>query len=973
MRILRCFDNMRNLHHHLLMRRQNWSWLVLVLFLCSGGTALVYEVIWSKFLSQMFGSTIYAQTVVLAAFMGGLAIGNKILGRWSDRLSSPLRVYGYLEIAIGLYVFFFPTFDQWIDRIFVAVGTTIAERTILLLALKALLSAILLLGPTILMGGTLPLLAAWLQKSSSDASRRSALFYSVNSLGAVGGAGLAGFWLVENLGMVSSLEMTAMVNVIIGMVAGLLSRSHLVGITSPAETVAQNSSSVVSSRTFRWGCGVVALTGAVSMGLEVLASRSLAMIFGSSLQSFAVVLMAFILGIGLGGAWIASPRRREISGDKMIALLLCVAAGWITLLVFNIERWVDFYRIVQTGIARTSMGYVFHELMTTGISMVVLGLPAACIGAVLPLMIRAESAGGIALGNKVGTLLTWNTLGAVAGTLVAGFVLMPLIGLRNAFGVLALALSLTALIVVWRSGWRTGKSLAVFAAVFAGSLSFFGGQDWRCVISSGVFRDREKEFNPMAMVLRKQHVKILFYEDSPDATVSVEDDDIPGSPLDRDLRVNGKTDASTHNDLSTQLLVAHLPMLAKPGAEDVFVFGLGSGISAGALLSYPVKQVVIAENCEPVIRASQLFTNWNHFVLKDPRIRLWHEDARTVLKLNPQLYDVIVAEPSNPWTVGIGSVFSSEFYQIAARRLKPGGIVAQWFHVYEMHDGIVELVLRTFSSVFPHVEIWDAGPGDIILLGSFEPWPTGPEIFRPGLAIPGVRSDLVQIGIGSPETLLARQLASQRTASAVIGDGPIQTDLFPVLEYAAPRAFYYGESSQWLDKYDERTHQQLLASSDKLAILRSLSPQQVQSVFSEYKSMNTELDCSIANPALAANLPCVFNSNAPPILIPPLFADGSTNFAIQTRAATLLGGTRSERRESITLIDSVVETQTSSTNQIIADWTSLAATAALSIGDFEQAGRLATLALKQNPGDAQALFLLRIIDRGRPPLSVEVR
>ena len=134
---------------------------------------------------------------------------------------------------------------------------------------------------------------------------------------------------------------------------------------------------------------------------------------------------------------------------------------------------------------------------------------------------------------------------------------------------------------------------------------------------------------------------------------------------------------------------------------------------------------MVAENCEPVIRASQYFTDWNRHVLDDPRTRLWHEDARTVLKLNPQLYDVIVAEPSNPWTVGIGSVFSREFYQIAGSRLKPGGIMAQWFHVYEMHDGIVELVLRTFHSVFPHVEIWDSCSGDIILLGSFEPWPTG--------------------------------------------------------------------------------------------------------------------------------------------------------------------------------------------------------------------------------------------------------
>ncbi|HWC58395.1 MAG TPA: spermidine synthase, partial [Verrucomicrobiae bacterium] len=160
------------------MEKGKYNWLVLVLFFCSGTTALVYEVIWSKYLSQMFGSTIYAQTVVLAAFMGGLALGNKLFGRWADKLQRPVHIYGYLEITIGLYAFFFPSLNNVADHIFVSVGSGIAQRTLLLLTLKAALSAALLLGPTILMGGTLPLLAAWLQHFTSDAARRSARFYS---------------------------------------------------------------------------------------------------------------------------------------------------------------------------------------------------------------------------------------------------------------------------------------------------------------------------------------------------------------------------------------------------------------------------------------------------------------------------------------------------------------------------------------------------------------------------------------------------------------------------------------------------------------------------------------------------------------------------------------------------------------------------------------------------------------------------
>ena len=339
----------------------------------------------------------------------------------------------------------------------------------------------------------------------------------------------------------------------------------------------------------------------------MLASRSLALIFGSSLQSFAVVLMAFILGIGLGSAWIASPRAPRVSSEKTVVLLLCVAAAWVTLLVFNIERWVDFYRIARTGLGRTSVGYVYHELLSAGIALVILGMPAACIGAVLPLMIRAVSRGGGAAGREGGNLLTWNTLGAVAGTLLSGFVLMPAVGLRNAFGVLALTLALAAIVLAWRCQWRIGTGVATGVIAFVISLFVFGDEGWRYVISSGAFRSRETEFAPNLMSLRKQHIKILFYEDGPDATVSVEENDGFGSPSERVLRINGKPDAWTRSDMSTQLLLAHLPMLARPGAKDVFVFGLGSGITAGALLAYPVEQMTVAENCEPVIHACRMF------------------------------------------------------------------------------------------------------------------------------------------------------------------------------------------------------------------------------------------------------------------------------------------------------------------------------------------------------------------------------
>jgi predicted membrane-bound spermidine synthase len=897
--------------------------MVLGLFFCSGATALVYEVVWSKLLAQMFGSTIYAQTVVLAAFMGGLALGNWLVGRWSDRLAQPVRAYGYLEIAIGLYAFGFLRLDGLADRIFVGLGAHLIERSGWLLLLKGSLSAGLLLGPTLLMGGTLPLLAAWLQKSCADPGRRSARFYSVNSLGAVLGAALAGFWLVQTLGIVNTLRVTALVNVLVGSTAILLSRV----VTVPAAPAGPDGPQRIPADLpdapqgapggLRWAGLIVALTGGVSMGLEVLSSRSLALIFGSSLQSFAVVLIAFILGIGLGSAWIASPRRRATASERLVVLLLGGAVVWVVVLVFNIEHWVDVYRLLHTGLARTGVGYVYHELMATAMSAILLGIPAALIGAVLPLMMRAISRSGAPLGAKVGVLLTWNTLGAVAGTLLTGFVLMPQVGLRNAFGALALVLAVAALVVAAQQRWTPGIAGAAAAAALTVSLFFSPAAGWRTVMSSGAYRVWETRFDPRLMTLRKEHVKIVFYEDAPDATVSVEEPDGVLAQPELGLRINGKPDAGTHSDLCNQLLLAHLPLLSKPGAKDVFVLGLGSGMTAGAALAYPIEKLDVAENCEPVIRALKLFAGWDRGLAHDPRTRIWHEDARTVLKLRSQLYDVIITEPSNPWTVGVGSVFSREFYELAAPRLKPGGLVSQWFHIYDMNDDIVRLVMRTFVSVFPFMEIWDTGNGDIVMLGAQQPWPTGPEIFRPGFAIERVRTDFAMLNIPSEEALLARQLASQRTGFAIAGDGPLQRDLRPVLEYAAPRALYLGSGCSLLDRFDERTRQQLLAPRAKRIALESLPLICAQLVFTDYPTVNQELWRALFGVPPGGLVPCALPTpfpSPPPGFDDSLAAEGARAFAA---------------------------------------------------GDLGKAADCASLAVQEKPGDPQAEYLLRVISRAR--------
>jgi spermidine synthase len=952
------------------MRAEKKTWPVLLLFFCSGATALIYEVVWSKYLSQMFGSTIYAQTVVLAVFMGGLALGNRWFGAKTDRLQRPVRAYGFVELAIGLYAFSFPMLFSAADAVFVRVGSAVLENSLVLLVIKGLLSLLLLIIPTILMGGTLPLLATFLQRTSLDAGRRSARFYSVNSLGAVSGSAVAGFYLVQNWGMIATLQFTALANLCIAAAAILLSRTleSNASLTASECTAPKHSGDDV---TLRWAGVLVALTGGISMGLEILASRSMALLFGSSLQSFAIVLIAFILGIGLGSAMIASPRLRAWNNTIVITVLLLAAALWVGFLVFNIESWVDMYRILRSGIARNTTGYVFHQFLAAGIAMIVLGVPAALIGAVLPLLIRAASVNGAHLGQQVGRLLTWNTVGAVIGVLLTGFVIMPQLGLRNAFLALALGLAAAGWLVAWRQKWQG----LVFGSSTVGALiitfMFVDNEGWRHVMSSGVFRARETEVSSDTMELRKKHIKIHFYEDAPDATVNIEQGDGIGASADLGLRLNGKTDASTRADLCTQLLLAHIPMAACPDAKDVFILGLGSGITSGAVLGYPVMHLAIAENCEPVIRAAKYFEPWNRGVLTNPITKIWCEDARTILKLSPKKYDVIITQPSNPWMAGVGSVFSREYYELGASRLKEGGIMAQWFHVYDMHDGIVTLVLRTFGSVFPHMEVWDSGSGDLILLGSLKPWASNPSVYRRLFEQSSPQKDLELVGIQTPEAFWARQLASQRTAFAIAGEGPIQSDLFPVLEYEAPRAFFIGTRARHLTRFDERTWQMELAPIEKQNTLMSLDDKALQPVFAEYSTINEELRShlqwrfhnevgSSANYHLAG--PCVFKTNNLSIKVP---SGVSEEVKKVLTAVADIQGTGSQRITGIDAMISLLRSYGPASDWSVAAYASIAAKGSIALGDTQRTQDILRRAMELRPGDIELNYLQRVAERQR--------
>jgi len=515
-------------------------------------------------------------------------------------------------------------------------------------------------------------------------------------------------------------------------------------------------------------------------------------------------------------------------------------------------------------------------------------------------------------------------------------------------------------------------------AVLLAVVAMRGDQDWRYVFSSGIFRlpDIDSE---NVLSERRQFVHLLFYEDAADATVSVDSIQIPYQEV--VLRINGKPDASAVGDRPTQILLAQLPLMVKPDSKDVFCFGMGSGVTAGSVLDYPIEHLTIAENCEPVLRAVKFFEPWNHGVYTNDRVRIYREDARTVLKLNAQKYDAIISEPSNPWMIGIGSVFTREFYQLAAGRLKPGGIMTQWFHMYEMDDETLNLVLRTFASVFPNMEIWDVGDEDVVLLGSNQPWESGPEIYKSAFDLEGARRDLAEIGLTTPEAVLARQFASQQTAFAVPGAGPIQSDDFPILEYAAPRAFYMYQGSrgvQRMQRYDERTWQVGIAPPAKNKVLAQLETADLIPIFGKnFGSGNQELQSYLDSRFQGHTgsltfgtriMPCIFQSTngSPMIYAPPSAATNLNARQLYYAEATLRTDPTKQLQavESIKgVLDSLKNYKPQDTDWSAAYYAELAVRASVRLGNPVLAKAILLRGLQLEPDSDELKYLSRILIR----------
>jgi len=771
-------------------RRPATDVLVACLFV-SGATALVYEVVWLRMLGLVFGHSVYAITAILAAFMGGLGLGSYFFGRRAAGLSDPIRTYGMLEIGIGVYCALTPGLFWVASRLYLQLhGMLTASYETFSFVQLVLVFAVLLV-PTALMGATLPVLVQGLVRDENAISRTVGILYAVNTFGAVLGVALAGYVLLPAWGNRAVLWAAATANVTIGIVAigyGWSRRARQQGGASRTraprrEIVAAEPGGPSDGLDARLIAGALAISGAVSMAYEVAWTRALALVIGSSTYAFSAMLVAFLIGIA-GGAAVYSyfwgARRDALTAFAVIQAGIGLSAA-LVVLVF--ERMPDLFVLALQR--STSAPFVQAvQIMVSGLAL--LG-PALLIGATFPGAVAACASTAARAGADTGRLYALNTLGAIVGAALTGFLLVPALGVRASIvaGIatnLVLGAGLFATSRRAAPRWRWGASGACLAAaVVVLFLPRWSPQ----VMSSGAIYALEylsDVSGGITPVVAGREV--LFYRDGPSATVAVTRS---GDYL--SLRVNGKVDASSDpTDMPTQLMLGHLPLLLHREPRDVLVIGLGSGITAGAVARHPVGRLDIVEIEPAVVQASSFFVRENGNVLGDRRTRLIVADARNFLLTTPGRYDVITSEPSNPWIGGVASLFSVEFFELARQRLRSGGLMVQWLHGYGLAPEDFAMIVATFRSVFPSTSVWQVAQGDYLLVGR-------PEATRIDLGsmkarwteLSGLRKDLQRIGIEDWRGVLGFFLLGEADVARLSTGGRLNTDDWLGLEFSAPR------------------------------------------------------------------------------------------------------------------------------------------------------------------------------------------
>lgn len=698
------------------------SFALPALVFCSGCCALIYQIGWLRELRLVFGASTYASSAVLAIFMGGLGLGSAVLGRRADRHPQPLRLYAWLELGIAAGALASPVLFAVVRKTYVAAGGTPVMGQAPALVLRLVLSSLVLGLPTFLMGGTLPAIVRAAAPERDTRRRTVALLYGCNTLGAVCGAVVATFLLLERLGTRFTILSGVSLNVAVALAAfWVASRMQPVAETEvPAghEPEAVRTGERVVPQQFI--LAAAAITGFVFFLMEIVWYRMLAPILGGTTYTFGIVLAVALAGIGLGGL-LSSLLARFLRPTAGLFAATCGFEALGVALAFGLGDRVAILasalRPAEAGLADLAGGWTLVTALVV--------FPAALIaGFQFPLLISLLGRGRADIGRHLGAVYAWNTAGSIAGALVGGFGLLPLLGAPGSWRLAAALLgvaSAAGAALSLRTGERQRAALAAAAVATVGSLALLAARGpsaaWRhSSIGIGNVRLNSLSRNELENWLHEMRFSILWESEGVESSVGM---------MHRDglaFVVNGKVDGNSRHDSGTQIMGPLVGAILHPAPRKAMVIGLGTGSSAGWLAAIEsIERVDVAEMEPAVLEVARQCAPVNRHALDNPKVHVTIGDGRELLMTSRERYDLIFSEPSNPYRAGIAGLYTLEFYRAVADRLAPGGIFSQWVQGYSVDPLTVRHIAATLAAVFGNVETWETLPGDLLFVCSAGP------------------------------------------------------------------------------------------------------------------------------------------------------------------------------------------------------------------------------------------------------------
>jgi len=756
--------------------------VVLALFFFSGAVGLIYEVVWNRMLTLVFGSTVFAVTTVLTAFMAGMAIGSYYLGRYVDRHKNPLKIYAYLEAGIGIYAILLPLILAGTDVIYVFLHRGLSANFYLFSLVRFVLCFIVLVIPTTLMGGTLPVISKALTNRINRLGWTVGVLYAINTFGAVVGCFLAGFVLVQAIGVLLTTYLAAGLNIIIALIVLLVfvRKKLLVYEEQPdskAKSSDNNETTDLPKNAGRIALLIFGVSGFCALAYEVLWTRVLVMFLGSTAYAFATMLSVFLCGIAIGSILMAK------FADKRKDLLTTLGIVQIVIALSAILLIPVFGKLYDVGMKFTGTGLLTFIVSKYALAFLVMLVPTILMGATFPLVTRIYTNSLNKLGKSIGNIYSVNTLGSIFGSFFAGFVFIPLIGIQKSIMLMAflnVAAGVVALVLClayWRSrnNTRAVASHVIYIAIAVIT-----------VVVSGFTVDTGQPLTKYTAIFKGpcESNKLLFYKEGVDTSVTVVEDP---EGIRRVFVDTNQAAEDSRWDMPSHNVIGHLPILLHPNPKDALVIGFGMGVTSWAISRHGVN--VDAVEISPGIKeANQFFTKINHNVLSDPLVKLTIDDGRNYTLTTNKKYDMISTGIIHPLvSANSAGFYTKNFYELCKKRLTDNGIMSQWVPLHHLPEEQFKTIVRTFKASFPHTTMWyKYTPDFVILIGTPGELKIDFQDFKRRMEKPEVKADLELVNMSDPFALLDSFWMDERTIDAYVESGPIHTDDHPLIEFFGP-------------------------------------------------------------------------------------------------------------------------------------------------------------------------------------------